>query len=110
MGRKGKAYTREFKEDAVRLVTEKGVSVSQVALDLGIHENTIYKWIRQYKADPEGAFPGKGRLKPQEEELRRLQRLAPPRDGARDGALLRESGARRPSDPGVAERGLHISE
>ena len=35
------AYTREFKEDAVRLVTEKGVKISQVALDLGIHENTI---------------------------------------------------------------------
>lgn len=68
------SYSREFKEDAVRLVTDKGVSVSQVALDLGIHENTIYKWIRQYSADPAGAFPGKGRLKPQDEEFRRLQR------------------------------------
>ena len=43
-------------------------------MDLGIHENTIYKWMRQYKADPGGAFPGKGRLKPQDEEFRRLQR------------------------------------
>ena len=68
------AYTREFKEDAVRLVTEKGVSVSQVSLDLGIHENTIYKWMRQYKTDPQGAFPGKGRPKPQDEEMRKLQR------------------------------------
>lgn len=67
-------YTREFKEDAVRLVTDRGRSVSEVAIDLGIHENTIYKWMRQYKADPEGAFPGKGRLKPQDEEMRRLQR------------------------------------
>ena len=68
------SYSREFKEDAVRLVTDKGVHVTQVALDLGIHENTIYKWIRLYSADPEGAFPGKGRLKPQDEEFRRLQR------------------------------------
>ena len=68
------SYTREFKEDAVRLVTDKGMAVSRIALDLGIHENTIYKWMRQYKADPEGAFPGKGRLKPQDEEMRRLQR------------------------------------
>ena len=68
------SYSREFKEDAVRLVTEKGISVTQVAMDLGIHENTIYKWLRQYKADPEGAFPGKGRLKPQDEEFRKLQR------------------------------------
>jgi transposase len=68
------SYTREFKEDAVRLVTDKGISVSTVAIDLGVHENTIYKWMRQYKTDPEGAFPGKGRLKPQDEELRKLQR------------------------------------
>lgn len=68
------SYSREFKEDAVRLVTEKGIPVTQVAMDLGIHENTIYKWMRQYKADPAGAFPGKGRLKPQDEEFRRLQR------------------------------------
>jgi transposase len=34
--------------------------VAQAALDLGVHENTIYKWIRQYSEDPEGAFPGKG--------------------------------------------------
>jgi transposase len=68
------SYSREFKEDAVRLVTDKGVPVTRVALDLGIHDNTIYKWMRQYGADPEGAFPGKGRMKPQDEELRRLQR------------------------------------
>jgi len=69
-----KKYTREYKEDAVRLVTERGVKISRVAQDLGIHENTIYKWVRQYKADPAGAFPGKGHLKPHEEELRDLQR------------------------------------
>ena len=56
------------------MVTESGVPVSQAAVDLGIHENTIYKWMRQYSEDPEGAFPGKGRLKPRDEELRRLQR------------------------------------
>jgi transposase len=69
-----RSHSREFKGDAVRLVTDKGVAVSQVALELGVHENTIYKWLRQYQADPAGAFPGKGNLKPQDEELRRLQR------------------------------------
>jgi len=68
------SYSREFKEDAVRLVTVKSIPVSRVAVDLGIHENTVYKWLRQYKADPGGAFPGKGRLKPQDEDLRKLQR------------------------------------
>lgn len=68
------SYSRQFKEDAVRLVTDKQVPVAQVAHDLGVHENTIYKWTRLYRADPEGAFPGKGRVKPQDEEFRKLQR------------------------------------
>ncbi|HSW63238.1 MAG TPA: transposase [Dissulfurispiraceae bacterium] len=69
-----RSHSREFKGDAVRLVTNKGIAVSQLALELGVHENTIYKWLRQYQADPAGAFPGKGHLKPSDEVLRRLQR------------------------------------
>jgi transposase len=34
----------------------------------------IYRWIKQYREDPENAFPGKGKLKPEDEELRRLRR------------------------------------
>ena len=71
---KRRTYTREFKEDTVQFVTKGTVSVSQTARDLGIHENLIYKWMKQYKADPEGAFPGKGKLKPQDEDMRSLQR------------------------------------
>jgi transposase-like protein len=54
------SYSREFKEDAVRLVADKGVPVSRVARDLGLHENTIYKWMAQYRSDPEGASAGPG--------------------------------------------------
>jgi len=74
MGRGRRTFTKEFKEDAVRLVTERGLPVARAAQDLGIHENTLHKWINQYKADTNEAFPGKGRLKPKDEELRRLQR------------------------------------
>lgn len=74
MGSGRRTFTPEFKEDAVRLVTERGVSVAHAAQDIGIHENTLHKWIRQYRADPDEAFPGKGRLKPKDEEFRRLQR------------------------------------
>ena len=66
-------HSREFKEEAVRLVVEGGRSAVEVARGLGIHENMLHKWIRQYKADFAGSFPGKGHLKPQDEEMRRLQ-------------------------------------
>ena len=72
--KKRKIYTREFKVEAVRLATETGQKVSQVARDLGLNENTLWRWRRLLKDDPQAAFPGRGRLKPQEEELRRLRR------------------------------------
>ena len=76
-------YDREFKLEAVRLVTEGGGSVPEVARDLGIHENLLYNWRNKYLNDTSHAFPGKGHLKPADEELRRLKKeLADVKDGA----------------------------
>ena len=66
-------YDRQFKEEAVRLVTE-GRQVTDVARSLGIHENLLRTWKRKHREDPTGSFPGKGHVKPQDEELRRLQK------------------------------------
>jgi transposase len=67
-------FDRQFKEEAVRLVTEGGRSVTDVAHSLGIHENLLHTWKRKYKEDPAGSFPGKGHQNPQDEELRKLQK------------------------------------
>ncbi len=74
MGEKRRKYDRAFKYEAVKLVTEGGRSVAEAARNLGIHENLLHKWKKHYEEDAEHAFPGKGRLKPQDEALRRLQR------------------------------------
>lgn len=67
-------YDREFKLEAVRLVTDGGRAVPEVARDLGIHENLLYNWRKKYFDDANHAFPGKGHLKPADEELRRLKK------------------------------------
>lgn len=67
-------YDRQFKLDALRMVAEGDRPVAAIARDLGIHPNVLYKWRDQLEADPEHAFPGKGKLKPEDEELRRLRR------------------------------------
>ena len=67
-------YDREFKLEAIRLVTQGGRSVVEVAKDLGIHENLLYNWRRKYLNDTAHAFPGKGHLKPADEEMRRLKK------------------------------------
>ena len=40
-------FSREFKLEAVKLVRERGVSVSQAASDLDLHENVLRKWVRE---------------------------------------------------------------
>lgn len=74
MGERRKTYDKEFKLSAVKMVLEEGLSVAQVSRDLGINENSLHNWKKKYLEDKENAFPGKGRLKPEDEELRRLKK------------------------------------
>lgn len=67
-------FSREFKFEAVRLVRERGVSAAQAARDLDVHENVLRKWVRDFTADPQQAFPGHGQMKPEQLEIDRLRR------------------------------------
>lgn len=67
-------YDHEFKREAVRLATRGDKTMTQVARDLGISANILSRWKRQLSDDPAFAFPGKGHLKPADEELRRLKK------------------------------------
>ena len=72
MGRK--KYTREFKVETIGLIQDRGVSVAQVSRDLGIHQNTLRAWQKEFEADPQHSFPGHGQMKPEQLELARLRR------------------------------------
>ncbi len=67
-------FSKEFKKNALQLVMEKGVSVGKVARELDIHPNLIHRWRRDYLAEGESAFVGTGKLKPEEADLKRLQK------------------------------------
>ena len=67
-----KQYSAEFKREAVRLITDKGISVAQAARDLGLNQNMLGRWKKQLNSDADRAFPGQGQ--PREEEQTRLRR------------------------------------
>jgi transposase len=71
---KRKSYTREFKIETVKLVTDGGANVPEIARDMGIHPNTLYNWIQQFSTKPEEAFPGKGYVASDAEVIRQLKR------------------------------------
>jgi transposase len=71
MGRR--FFTTEFKVEAVRLVRERGVRISQAAQDLGIHQNVLRKWVKDVARDPKQAFPGRGKQRTDDAEVSRLR-------------------------------------
>ena len=74
MTRKRKHYSKQFKIDAVQLVTEQGFEISEAARNLGIHHSSLRRWKRQLESDGNQAFPGKGNLSAEKDELNRLRK------------------------------------
>jgi transposase len=68
--KKRQRYSKEFKLDAVRLVTEQGYSIAEAARNLGLNEGMLGRW-KMEAAESEGAFRGNGKLSPEQLELRR---------------------------------------
>ncbi len=67
-------FTREFKLEAVKLIRDRGVGVTQASRDLGVHQTVLRSWLRAYGDDPVQAFPGHGQQKPEAAEIARLKR------------------------------------
>lgn len=69
-----KTFTKEFKEQAVKLVFEQGLTGKQVCQDLGVGHSSLMRWLREYRENGKNAFPGKGKLLPLDEERRDLEK------------------------------------
>ncbi len=67
-------YTKEFKQEAVKLIETSNKSKSAIARDFGISDSALSKWCKEFVNAGEQAFPGKGHQTALEEEIRRLQR------------------------------------
>ena len=69
-----RTYTREFKIEAVRLLKRSGKTQAEVADELGISQTSLSRWKIELAEEGENAFPGRGRLAPEEERIRQLER------------------------------------
>ena len=67
-------YTKEFKADAVSLVVEQDYSSAEVGRRLGVSENNVNRWVRQYR-DKNDSVSADGLTREQlEAELKRLRK------------------------------------
>ena len=73
MSRGRRRYTREFKREAVDLVTKRDYTIAEAAKSLDISRNTLSRWRREYRERAEDAFPGTGHQSGDMAELARLR-------------------------------------
>ena len=62
MTQERKFYDREFKQKAVELSYARG-NTKEIAEELGIHPELLYRWRREFKKYENNSFPGKGKAK-----------------------------------------------
>ena len=72
---KRKTFSKEFKLEAVRLLEQGDKAPAELALDLGIRRNQLYKWQAQLRQQGDAAFRGSGRRPTdQSSEVARLRK------------------------------------
>ena len=74
MGSEKRSYTKEFKQEAVRLYETSSKSARQIENDLDIRPGLLQKWRARLRREGAQAFPGKGHQTEMDAELRRLKR------------------------------------
>ena len=74
MGERNRHFSREFKRDAVQMVTEKRMPVGKVTRELDIHPKLLHTWRRKFLKEGKKAFVGKGRVTPEGAEIKRMKK------------------------------------
>lgn len=67
-------YTKEFRDDAVKLVIEKGYNYNEVGRRLGINHSNVSRWVREYRNGQEDIAQGGLSRSEVEAENRRLRK------------------------------------
>lgn len=86
-----KTFDQEYKWMAIQRVKESGKSVAEVARELDLSPNTLHGWMSKFSKHGEQAFPGSGRLRAEDADLRRLQREIA--DLKAENAILKKAAA-----------------
>lgn len=67
-------YTKEFKNDAVKLVIEQGYNCSEVGRRLGVNQTNVSRWVREYRQKNDPPANGAGSRSELESEVKRLRK------------------------------------
>lgn len=90
-------FSAQFKREAVRLLETSDKPITQLALELGVPRNRLYKWRDTLRVQGPDAFRGSGRRSLEQLEIARLKReLA---DAREENEILKKAKAYFASQP-----------
>lgn len=72
--RKKRKFTQQFKDDAVKLVTEQGYSSNEVSRRLGINRSNVNRWVREHRDALENPSSTSGSPPDLEAEIKKLKK------------------------------------
>ena len=72
--RKRRTFTRQQREEAVRICRRSGKTIAEVARDLDLTENSLRKWVKQAEIDEQGSSEAGPLTTEEREELSRLRK------------------------------------
>ena len=75
MGTNRRAYTRDFKQEAIRLSETGPKTTAELEADLGLAKGLLAKWKQQQAEEGKEAFRGQGRLTASEAEMRQEREI-----------------------------------
>lgn len=73
-GKNRSSFSPEFKLEAAQLVTDKGYSVKEAALAMGVSDSAMRAWVKQLKSERQGISPKASPLTPEQQKIRELER------------------------------------
>ena len=83
-------YDREFKQQAVELSFTRG-NAREIATELGIREELLYRWRREYQKYDNNSFPGQGKPKMTDLERENAQLKKALRDTQMERDILKKA-------------------
>lgn len=86
-----KNYSIEYKEEVCKRIEVGREKQSEVCRELGIKVGTLQSWLKRYRENSVKPFVGSGHIKPEDEELKRLQREN--RDLREENEILKKAAA-----------------
>lgn len=91
MKRSRNVFTREFKQECIKLVLEQGYDVAQAASAMNVGKSSLQKWISQYRQERQGITPKSSAITPEQLRIQSLE--AENRQLKKDNDLLKKASA-----------------